>query len=511
MATALRKTDTADAQRRFLLGGALMMGIAAFLGVVGGLLSSDLTASLPFVYLLPWIFGLLALLATPTLILHYRGRLTLYDPLVFATWSYFFPAFVIGGLMLTAGWSDPYYLTFIQDAEFNLPYTIALIMLGFAGLAAGYFTPFGVRAGAAVSRIIPRRDFDSSVMLMPGLFLLILGTFNTIGALIIGVIGYQRSDAIESYDGIVFLTTLFWMQGSFILWYVIFKRGTFDVRAVVLVSLLLLATIGKALISGNRASLLQVFIIVILAFLLSGRRLNFRRTVFAGIILSVCLIAGMIYGTTFRHIKGTEAQTSIEQYTENIFETIDQVGKFDVGNSLQMALLGLAERLDTLSSVAVVVSNYEQLAPYEESYGLDNNIWKDLSTFFIPRILWDEKPIASEPRKYSDLYFDYGDNSFAITPIGDLLRNYGPVGVPIGMFLFGIIIRFIYRSLIEDQPRTIWRATMYFMLLMAISYEAFYGLLIPFLFKVGLTAAVGLLIVGVVARLSGFQRTDTPN
>ncbi len=511
MATALRKPENIDAQRKFMLTGAVLMGGAASIAVLVGILGSDLTTSFPYLFLLPWIIGLLVVLATPSLILYYRGRLTLYDPLVFATWSYFFPAFVVGGFMLTAGWSDPYYLTFIQDAEFNLPYTVVLLMLGFAGLAAGYFTRFGVMAGAAVSRLLPQRDFHTSAMLMPGFFLLILGTFNTVGALIIGVIGYQRSAAIESYDGIVFLTTLFWMQGSFILWYVIFRRGTVDIRAVVMVSLLFVSTIGKALISGNRASLLQVFIIVILAFLLSGRTLNFRRTAFAGIVLSVCLIGGMIYGTTFRHIKGTEARTSIGQYTDNIFETIDQVGRFDLTNSLQMALLGLAERLDTLSSVAVVVSNYEQLAPYEESYGLDNNIWKDLTTFFIPRILWEEKPIASEPRNYSDLYFDYGENSFAITPIGDLVRNYGPVGVPIGMFFFGIIIRFIYRALIEDQPRTVWRATMYFMLLMAISYEAFYGLLIPFLFKVALTAAVGLLIVGLAARLSGHRRTAEPN
>jgi oligosaccharide repeat unit polymerase len=114
--------------------------------------------------------------------------------------------------------------------------------------------------------------------------------------------------------------------------------------------------------------------------------------------------------------------------------------------------------------------------------------------------------VASEARNYSDLYFDYGENSFAITPIGDLVRNYGPVGVPIGMFLFGIIIRFIYRALIEDQPQLIWRSTLYFMLLMAISYEGFYGLLIPFLFKVGVTAIVGLLMAGLIAKSLGHRR-----
>ena len=78
------------------------------------------------------------------------------------------------------------------------------------------------------------------------------------------------------------------------------------------------------------------------------------------------------------------------------------------------------------------------------------------------------------------------------------------------MFLFGIVIRFIYRSLIEGQPRSVWRATLYFMLIMAISYEGFYGLLIPFLFKVGITAVVGIVIVGIVARSMGHIRKPQP-
>ncbi|NOT46630.1 MAG: oligosaccharide repeat unit polymerase [Acidobacteria bacterium] len=469
-------------------------------------MNSDLTSYFPYIYLLPWILALLLVFATPTLFLYSRGRLKFYDPLVYATWSYFFPAFVIGGFMLAGGWSQPYYLSFIQDAATNLPYTIVLIMLGFAGMSLGYFSSLGVKLGATASRFLPSRDFEPSALLTAGVVLLLLGAFNFMVAVAIGVSGYQHLEIVESYSGLVFLTTLFWMQGSFIIWYVLFSRGDFSFKSLLMVGLLFAATIVRALFSGNRSALFLVFVIVILAFVLSGGKLNFQKTAIAGICLSVCLMAGMIYGTTFRSVKGTESYSSVGEYTDNIYETFDEVGRFDLQSSVQFALAGLAERLDTLSSVAVVVSSYEQLQPYEESYGLDNNIWKDISTFFVPRILWNEKPVASEPRKYSDLYFNYGDNSFAITPVGDLLRNYGPIGVPIGMFLFGIVLRFIYRALIENQPRSISRATMYFMLLLSISYEGFYGVLIPFMFKVGFTAVIGLLIVGLIARGMGHRR-----
>ncbi len=510
MATAFRNLEIRTMQQRSLAPALILMISVVLTAVVLIVLNSDAVISFPYLYLLPWILGMFVVFAAPTAFLYYKGKLTFYDPLVFATWVYFFPSFIMGGIMLTTGFSQPYFLSFIQDAEYNLPYTTVLLMLGFGGMSLGYFSPFGKKAGAALSAYLPARDFDSQALVVPGLVLLFLGTLNTVAALGLGVIGYQRAEVIDAYSGIIFLTTLFWMQGSFILWYVMFRKGTVDVRSIMLFVLLMVATLGKALFSGNRAALLQVFIIVVLAFLLAGGRFNDRRTAIAGVVLSLCLIAGMIYGTTFRHVKGSESQVSLDQYTESIYQTVDEVGRFDVGQGLEFALMGLAERLDTLSSVAVVVSNYEQLQAYEESYGLDNNIWKDLTTFFIPRIFWNEKPVASESRKYSDLYFNYGENSFAITPIGDLVRNFGPIGVPIGMFLFGIVLRLIYRTLVEDQPKMFWRITLYFMLLMSISYEGFYGLLVPILFKVGVTALIGLVIVGLIARSLGHRRSLNP-
>jgi rfaE bifunctional protein nucleotidyltransferase chain/domain len=115
--------------------------------------------------------------------------------------------------------------------------------------------------------------------------------------------------------------------------------------------------------------------------------------------------------------------------------------------------------MDSISSLAVIVSNYEALAPYEESYGMDNNIVNELSTFFVPRVVWKDKPVSIEPSAYGDLYFNYPENSFTMTPMGDLLRNFGPIGVPIGMLILGFLIRVIYAALIEGQPFSFWRST----------------------------------------------------
>jgi len=158
-----------------------------------------------------------------------------------------------------------------------------------------------------------------------------------------------------------------------------------------------------------------------------------------------------------------------------VSRTIDVISTQDTGKILQDGFLSLAERIDGISSLGVVVSNYERLKPYESSYGLENNIVKDVWISFIPRFLWANKPTTSDPRAYSDLYFNFNGNSYAITPIGDLLRNYGSLGVPIGMLIIGILLRFVYVMLIENQKVTIGRSTAYFMFLVSLSYEGFYG------------------------------------
>jgi oligosaccharide repeat unit polymerase len=197
-------------------------------------------------------------------------------------------------------------------------------------------------------------------------------------------------------------------------------------------------------------------------------------------------------------VKGSQDQVSITEMADTISRTGERLASSEFTSNLSVGFSALAERIDSISSLAVVVSNYEALAPYEESYGMDHNIVNELSTFFIPRVVWKDKPVSIEPRDYGDLYFNYAENSFTMTPMGDLLRNFGPWGVPIGMIILGFLIRIMYAALIEDQPFSFWRATLFFMLFTSISYEGTYGLIIPYLLKIFVIAVVGLLLVRLI-------------
>lgn len=453
-------------------------------------------------YLVPWVILTGAIVAAPSILLWYRNQFSLFNPIVFAAWSYFLPAFVLGGFILAAGWSEPYFLTFVQDPTYNLPFTLVIVILGYGGLSLGYFVPFGKKLGTGVHNYLPKWQWNTERVLFPGFILLLLGLFNTILGYVTGLLGYQTFEEIGTYDGLIFLMSLLWLEASFLLWLVLFKRKKVDLFAVLIGSVLVVSTLAKALYAGNRGSLFTFFILLTMAYVMSGAVIKLKQGVLIGTFLVCSLVIGMIYGTTFRTVKGTEAAVGMGQYTDYIFDTITEIGKRDNLRTLETSVSTLAERVDAVSSLAVVVSNYEELQPYEESYGLDNNIWKDTVTFIVPRVIWQDKPVASEPRKYSELYFDFGENSFTITPMGDLIRNFGVIGVPIGMFFLGFLLRIIYSALVENRDFSVWRSTFYYMLLTSVSYEGFYGAILPYLFKVGIIALIGILIVNFLIKKS---------
>ena len=475
-----------------VVGLALMIIVGIVLMLV---LLDDQSNPFKDTYLLPWVVLLGVVIAVPNFYLIYKGRFNLFNPIVYAAWSYFVPSFFLGGLILASGLSQPFFLVFVEDERYNLPLTMVYAALGYGGLALGFLLPFGKKIGNIIDVRLPKWDWKPENVFLPGILLLIIGVGNSIIAFGQGILGYQKVDEVGAYDGLIFLLTLFWLEASFLLWISIFKVKQLNVNHFLIIVLLMATALTKSVFQGNRGSLFQVFILIAFAFMFSGRKIQTRHRVYGAILLVLAIVIGMIYGTAFRNVKQSEDRVSFDEYGDLIGTTFDKLFEQDLIDNLEEGVSALTERIEGVSSLAVVVSNYEKLEPYEESYGLKNNIINDSLYFFIPRPLWQNKPVGSEPRKYADLYFNFSENSFTITPMGDLLRNFGPIGVPLGMLLLGFILRIVSASLVENGDYSIWRVTLYYMLIIGISYEGFYGTIIPYLIKYGLVAVIGILFI----------------
>lgn len=452
-------------------------------------------------YLFPWCLATGAAAALPSIVYAYRGKFNPLNPIVYFAWTFFIPSCFLGGIFFALGISDAYFQSYIQDESYNLPLTFFYIIVGYLAMSLGYILPYGAIAGKRLASVLPKWELSDNSLLVPGYILLFLGIANTLLAFALGTFGFQRVQEYTEYDGLVYLLSLWWQLAAFLLWLYVFRQPRINPKVLVTIFFLVTTALGKAAFQGNRASLLPHLIMIGFAFILAGRRPALRHYVTGSALLIVAIFVGMVYGTTFRLVKQTEEQVSLGQYAEMVATTFSRLSEQDIGTTVSLGLTAFANRIDAVSSLAVVVSNYEALAPYEEQVGIANNIWVDTVTFFIPRIIWKDKPVAIEPAKYADLYFNFSENSFTMTPIGDLLRNFGPIGIPLGMLLLGLFFRVLYRALIEGQAFSFWRSAIFYMTFSITTFEGTYGLIVPNMFKVGIISLAGLIFVVLLTRL----------
>ena len=463
-------------------------------------IDNDLGSAMHGFYLLPWTFLAGACVLAPSIYLLYVGKFDLFHPLVYAAWSYIFPAFVIGGVLIAFGWVNPYFLSFIDDPEYNLPLTLIYIAIGFLGLTAGFFIPIGRVLSDFVEPRLPKWRWKPEQVWLPGILLLVMGiAFNVLG-FVQGLLGYQRNIEINIFDGLIFFLLSVLAEGTVLLWLFVFSTKQRGAVFYIVIAVLLVFLPLRMAVLGSRSSLVLGLLPIAFAFLQSGRKLKLRVAAVFAVVGVLAVVIGATYGTTFRNIKGSEARMSAGDYFGQVIATVEYLSVEDPVIIVEQSTDALAARVENLSSVAVVVANYEELAPYEASYGLENNILNDLYTSFIPRFIWNEKPPTSDARAYSDLYFNFGENSFAISPFGDLLRNFGPVGVPLGMLVLGIYLRFIYSTLIDTPNPAMWKKVAYFSLMTIVSYEAFYATIFPSVVRLIFVLGISLSLVNLFAR-----------
>ena len=193
------------------------------------LLNGTFFESVPYPFLFPWLVALLVVLVTPTAILFYQGKLRLENPIVFATGPILSRHSSSAVVALAAGWSKPYYVH-----SFRTPTTTCRIRSGsscsgFAGLSIGYFLPVGRKVGAVSRPVSFQRPTTAVVIYDPGsCFSFWVSSIRSRPLHWDSRFSKGRRD--QFYDGLIFLTTLFWMQASFILWYVIFSQRRFTQR-----------------------------------------------------------------------------------------------------------------------------------------------------------------------------------------------------------------------------------------------------------------------------------------
>jgi hypothetical protein len=440
--------------------------------------------------------GLVFLL--PSLYLKLQQRFDFFHPLVYPVFTYLFPAFTLGGLYLMGGYITPWVMDLVSDPDYHVSLSFVYILIGFIGLIIGFMLPLGEIGGKALSRRMPRWNWSEKEVLGPGFLLLLIGVGMSFWAIAAGMGGYQSRETVAVESGFAYSLTIIGNLGSFLLWWAYFKRKRKDFLMHLLLVILVVQIFLSGLVSGSRATILVAAIGIFAAYRFAGRRIRRRTIMLFGIIGIFSLIIGFNLGTTYREIKGSEDSVSAGGSLKYGLNSVEHLAKRDMLDNIYDSVDLFLSRLESVSSLSVIVANYERLRPLEEQYGIKNSIWTSTWTALIPRFLWPDKPLISNARAVAALYFNFPTNSFGLTVFGDLLRNFGPFGVPIGMLVLGIMLRILYAAFLENGLDSIWRIASYYLLLSSVNYEAFYGSILPNFIRLGFGLLIGGFLVNVL-------------
>ncbi|MCB1249687.1 MAG: hypothetical protein KDB36_09780 [Acidimicrobiales bacterium] len=431
------------------------------------------------------------------------------DPLVLAGWVFWFPMFCLGGVSLALGWFRPYYLDLVADPSAALLAAQLWALVGFGALALGTALPGLVRAGSWLAGRLPAGDWPPGRTLAPAAVLTVAGLGVSAVALLTGQVGYEAATRQEVSPLPAYVQTIA-VVGVALVWVDLLRRASPSRRRVVATCAVLggVALVSTGLAESRAMLATWVLVLVLVAAVV---RAPIPRRVAAGVLLAAgCALAvGAVVGSTYREQRagltdgaGTAPSASTAGRGEDLVAALRRTVERGPDNAAYLRDRAV-QRLEAPGTLAVIAARAEELDGVDEAAGAPTVVSSTIGAF-VPRLVWPSKPATGDPGAISRLYFAFEDNAFAVTPMGDLLRDLGPVAVPVGMALVGIVLRLVHTALVRAPDAGAGRVAAYVTLLARAPswFEGPYGNVLADLVRVGLVVAVALAFVHLWVRLA---------
>lgn len=435
-----------------------------------------------------------------------------FHPLVYAAVYFALPMIVVKGVFLAFG-GYSYWLGIINDAPSFVQLALVYTAVGWFAVLCGFYLPLS----GGIGRRLPLPGLiagERRMLLVPVLVAFGFGVGFNLILLREGAFG----SALSEFTGNLNLVSVMrpmsaWMTMSFFL--LVFGAVRYPRKKEWLVAALGagVITIGLTFFAGSRAALFIAVISVAMAgFYASYPHVNWRRFATLIVLAGLVLLFGVSVFTQFRDLRsgafGTES-VSVEDTLSLTGSALQQSAGQSLGQQLGFVSATLIERFAAMDTLGVTLARSDSLKSAERAAGIDNNISRELMASFVPRVFWTDKPLVGEfglwfTRIYLDLPESISSNG--PTMFGDLYRNFGLLGVPIGMFILGVYLRIVYGSLIQRDIRSPLAPLLYVSLYGALNWEGTYT---PFIAS-GMRVVFALVtMTALIYILGGWQSNQT--
>lgn len=426
----------------------------------------------------------LAIWSLPFWIQRRREQIDIFHPLFYAAISFAIPMIIVKGIFIAFnGYS--YWLTLIDNAPYYINLALTYFAVGWLAVLIGFYTSLGVR----ISRKIRLPEViigERKMVLFPVFIVFIIGVGFNLVLFREGAFG----SALSEFTGNLLLVSIMrplsgWMGWSvFLLVFcsVRYKgKGMWQSFAMAAG----LIYLGFAFLAGSRGAIFSSIIMIAVAIFYARYPIVKWRKILPLIAFAgVALVFGVLVFSQYRYLRqgmyGLEP-TSLEETISVTKKAFQQSAEQPIGQQISFVGERFIERFTALDMLSVTLARSESLKTKEQEVGIDNNIMKEMISSLIPRPLWRNKPMVGEfGLWFTRIYLDIprSNSSNGPTVFGDLYRNYGFVGVLLGMFLVGIYLRIIYEKFIRHGICNPLTPLFYISLYSLMNWEATYSLFI---------------------------------
>lgn len=393
------------------------------------LVACGMSAVIPFVeyaYLYVLV-GLMALcVAGPVWHDWYRGRLDYFAP-IHVVGTLYFVFFGLGALWVV---HDPNTAIYGTDIVPYVPQATLYCLLGYMALLAGYYLPW--RGRALTAPLIDERPSGSVFILATG-----LAGIAGFGADVVWqrsrIFGLNIEGVVGSMAQLAPLFLFSWM----LTWLLFFSRQSTVRQRLVLFGVFVPAACMIAYYTfSNKTVVTTLGGLPIIAMWYGRRKIRWTWIIALFLVLIFVIFP---YYNTFRNFKSGLPQR------ERMAMTYRKVNTWGAHRYLQTSMDSFKDRMALITSVAVVIRDVGRWVPYAKG----ETLLGPVVTFFIPRVLWPDKPVFEPGKEFGKKFRVVPDfnRETHIDPTvpGELYWNFDLPGILVGMGLWGALMRLLYR------------------------------------------------------------------
>lgn len=337
--------------------------------------------------------------------------------------------FVFFGLGAIWAFNDPVFVAYdIHIVPYLIPAVLCCLM-GYVALLGGYYGPW------FQGRVVRTRERHPRTLM----FVALPALLGFVGCSAEAVWNHARwlrvsfPTFISSLAQLAPLYQLAWALG----WMLVLSGRLSRRQNWLLMGLLIPATVGVVFATIVDKSLaMSLAGIPLVALWYARGRVPWVTLI---VLLLILIFVVFPFVNTYRFLDARIPQATRMQMTSDLLLswTMDEY----VFNSADMFM----QRLALINSVAIVVRDVPRWIPYARG----ETMFGPALGLMIPRFLWPGKPSYGIGREFGEIFrvVSMLDNmtSIAATVPGELYWNFDLPGVLVGMALWGVLLRFLYR------------------------------------------------------------------